>query len=148
MRDTSSPKELATAPVSADYVEIVHAGVLVGSLETSLAFYCGVLGMAVEKTRPDLGYPGAWLRVGAQQIHLLELPNPDPVSGRPAHVGCDRHTAIQVRRLDPLCDALAHASIAYTLSRSGRRALFCRDPDGNGLEFIETLATPAPQAGR
>ena len=144
MRDTSSPKELAAAPVSADYVEITHASVLVRSVETSLAFYCGVLGMALEKTRPDLGYPGAWLRVGAQQIHLLELPNPDPVRDRPSHAGRDRHTAVHVRRLDPLRDALARAGIAYTLSRSGRRALFCRDPDGNGLEFIEIPATPDP----
>lgn len=141
MRDMSS-KEPAPTRVSVDYVEIVHASVLVRSLETSLAFYCGVLGMALEKTRPDLGYPGAWLRVGAQQIHLLELPNPDPVSDRPPHAGRDRHTAVHVRRLDPLRDALARAGIAYTLSRSGRRALFCRDPDGNGLEFIETPVTP------
>ena len=141
MRDAPAPTKPATASIGIDYVEIVHASVLVYRLETSLAFYCGVLGMAVEKTRPDLGYPGAWLRVGAQQIHLLELPNPDPVSDRPAHVGRDRHTAIQVRRLDPLRDALARAGIAYTLSRSGRRALFCRDPDGNGLEFIETPST-------
>ena len=143
MRDTP-PKEPATTPVSVDYVEIVHASVLARSLETSLAFYCGVLGMALEKTRPDLDYPGAWLRVGAQQIHLLELPNPDPVRDRPSHAGRDRHTAVHVRRLDPLRDALARAGIAYTLSRSGRRALFCRDPDGNGLEFIEIPATPGP----
>ena len=29
--------------------------------------------------------PGAWLQIGDQQIHLLELPNPDPVTGRPEH---------------------------------------------------------------
>ena len=144
MRDTLPPKESAAAPVSADYVGITHASVLVRNLETSLAFYCGVLGMTLEKTRPDLGYPGAWLHVGAQQIHLLELPNPDPVSDRPSHAGRDRHTAVHIRRLDPLRDALARAGIAYTLSRSGRRALFCRDPDGNGMEFIETPATPDP----
>ena len=73
MRDTLPPKESAAAPVSADYVGITHASVLVRNLETSLAFYCGVLGMTLEKTRPDLGYPGAWLHVGAQQIHLLRL---------------------------------------------------------------------------
>ncbi|MGR9099900.1 MAG: VOC family protein, partial [Gammaproteobacteria bacterium] len=25
----------------------------------------------------------------------------------------------------------------YTLSKSGRQALFCRDPDGNALEILE-----------
>jgi glyoxylase I family protein len=32
---------------------------------------------------------------------------------------------------------LEQAGIAYTLSISGRKALFCRDRDGNALEFIE-----------
>lgn len=32
--------------------------------------------------------------------------------------------------------------VAYTRSRSGRCALFCRDPDQNALEFVES-----PNAG-
>lgn len=116
---------------------ILHASLLVASTERSLAFYCGVLGMAQDDSRPDLGFPGAWLRVGGQQIHLLELPNPDPVQGRPQHGGRDRHMALQVDTIDSLVEKLVAAGVAYTLSRSGRRALFCRDPDGNALEFIE-----------
>ncbi len=42
-----------------------------------------------------------------------------------------------VRDLDSLIADLEAAGVAYTLSRSGRRALFCRDPDGNALEFVE-----------
>jgi len=42
-----------------------------------------------------------------------------------------------IRDLERLRRALEHAGVEYTLSRSGRRALFCRDPDGNALEFIE-----------
>jgi len=34
-------------------------------------------------------------------------------------------------------DALKKAGIVYTMSISGRRALFCRDPDGNAIEIIE-----------
>jgi glyoxylase I family protein len=33
-------------------------------------------------------------------------------------------------------ERLNQAGVTYTLSQSGRRALFCRDPDGNALEFI------------
>lgn len=120
-----------------DYLGIAHASVLVAVTDRALAFYRDVLAMRVEPARPDLGYPGAWLRVGGQQIHLIELPNPDPVSGRPVHAGRDRHTAINVASLQPLKAALDRAGVTYTASRSGRRALFCRDPDGNGLEFIE-----------
>jgi glyoxylase I family protein len=124
-----------------DYLGILHASVLVADTARSLAFYRDVLGLAVCPERPDLGYPGAWLAVGAQQIHLLELPNPDPVEGRPAHGGRDRHVAVAVARLAPLREALDRAGVPYTLSRSGRAALFCRDPDGNALEFVE-VASP------
>jgi len=39
--------------------------------------------------------------------------------------------------LDQITAALASKGISYTLSRSGRRALFCRDPDGNAVELVE-----------
>lgn len=116
---------------------VAHISVVVADTDRALTFYREVLGLLVDGTRPDLGYPGAWLSLGAHQIHLLELPNPDPVGGRPAHVGRDRHGALYVENLEELKDRLERAGIAYTTSRSGRRALFCRDPDGNGWEFME-----------
>jgi glyoxylase I family protein len=36
-----------------------------------------------------------------------------------------------------LMKRLDAAGVTYTLSQSGRRALFCRDPDDNALEFVE-----------
>jgi len=110
---------------------------IVASTDRALQFYCEVLQLELDPQRPSLGYPGAWLNIGPQQIHLLELPNPDPVDGRPSHGGRDRHTAIGLAQLDTLISRLDAAGITYTLSKSGRRALFCRDPDGNALEFIE-----------
>ena len=123
-----------------EYLAIQHVSVIVADTQQSLLFYRDVLGLAEDPQRPGLGYPGAWLTIGAQQIHLLELPNPDPVTGRPAHGGRDRHCALTLRDLDVLRRRLEAAGIPYTLSKSGRRALFCRDPDGNALEFIEMLA--------
>jgi len=117
---------------------ILHVSMIVADTQKALAFYCGVLGLMVNDERPELGYPGAWLQCGDQQIHLLEVPNPDPVDGRPEHGGRDRHAAFSVANLDALCDSLQAAGVAYTRSKSGRRALFCRDPDGNALEFIES----------
>lgn len=114
-----------------------HVSVLVSEVGRSLRFYRDTLGLDIDLARPDLGYPGAWLRIGEQQIHLLQLPNPDPASGRPAHGGRDRHCAFTIRNLDTLRARLDAAEVSYTLSKSGRRALFCRDPDGNALEFIE-----------
>ncbi len=114
-----------------------HVSLIVAQTERSLRFYRDLLQLEVDPTRPDLGYPGAWLRLGGQQIHLLEVPNPDPVSGRPVHGGRDRHLAMTLSDLDWLTDRLEAAGIGYTRSRSGRRALFCRDPDGNALELVE-----------
>jgi glyoxylase I family protein len=122
-----------------NYLALAHASVVVHDTGTALAFYCGVLEMPLDAGRPDLGYPGAWLTIGAQQIHLLELPNPDPTTGRPAHGGRDRHIAVHIDDLDHLRNRLEQAGIPHTLSRSGRRALFCRDPDGNAIEFIEAV---------
>jgi glyoxylase I family protein len=116
-----------------------HASLVVADTEKSLRLYQDILGMQ-RIERPDLGFPGAWLQIGAQQIHLLELPNPDPISGRPAHGGRDRHVAMHVDSIDTLRNDLDQTGIAYTLSISGRKALFCRDLDGNALEFIERPA--------
>ncbi len=117
---------------------IHHVSFLVTDIARALDFYQGILGLELDASRPDLGYPGAWLQVHTQQVHLLQLPNPDPFEGRPRHGGRDRHVAFGISDLEGLISRLVAAGIPYTLSRSGRRALFCRDPDGNALEFIDT----------
>ena len=120
-----------------EFLQIHHASVLVADSRRALSFYVDILGMQLDPSRPDLGFPGVWLRVGAQQIHLLELKKSHDVEGCPPHVGRDRHTALQVRGLAALQSRLETAGIAYTRSRSGRKAIFCRDPDGNGIELLE-----------
>ena len=117
--------------------DILHVSLLVKDLEIALAFYSDVLGLQVSKERPNLGYPGAWLQMGDRQVHLLQLPNPDPLLDRPQHGGRDRHVALSVDSLEELKARLDDAGVTFTASKSGRRALFCRDPDANALEFIE-----------
>lgn len=120
------------------FVTLHHVSLVIADTDRSLAFYRDLLGMAVSADRPDLGFPGAWLEVGeGRQIHLLELANPDPVEGRPEHGGRDRHVALLVEGLVELRERLEAAGLPFTMSRSGRAALFCRDPDGNALELIE-----------
>ena len=124
----------AEAPV---ILGIHHASLLVADLERALAFYQGVLGLRLDGGRPEMAFPGAWLGVGEQQIHLMEL---RAAASEPAasHGGRDRHIALQVVDLDRLRLRLEQAGISFTSSRSGRRALFCRDPDGNALEFAQS----------
>jgi glyoxylase I family protein len=116
---------------------IHHISLLVADTGTALRFWRDLLGLP-EAPRPALAFPGAWLTIGDQQLHLLQLPNPDPTSGRPAHGGRDRHLALAVDDLEALAERLATAAIPFTRSRSGRAAIFCRDPDGNALELVAT----------
>ena len=119
---------------------IHHASVLVKDLASALHFYVEVLGLEVDDTRPSMAYDGAWLRIGQQQMHLLQLPNPDPLAGRPQHAGRDRHTALSVCGLGAVVSRLEQAGVPLTRSSSGRQAVFCRDPDGNGIELVEVEA--------
>lgn len=138
-----------------------------------------ISGLKINEARPHdkLPYRGAWLWVGSEMIHLMELPNPDPYTGRPEHGGRDRHTCIAIRDVSKLkaildkagnysyCHSLPEcrkicgpckfskhvkllneklffcsfyiSGIPYTLSRSGRPAIFTRDPDTNALEFTQ-----------
>ncbi len=117
---------------------VLHATFLVSELEKSRAFYEGILGLTVDPARPDLGFPGVWYTIGAnQQVHLMQLSNPEAGIARPQHGGRDRHVALAVDDLTELAGRLEKAGVSYTRSRSGRAALFCRDPDGNALEFVE-----------
>ena len=118
---------------------IHHASLIVSDTQESLKLYRDILGMQPTE-RPELPFPGAWLQIGVQQIHLLELDNPDPTTGRPVHGGRDRHVALHCSSVDALRGDLDKAGIIYTMSLSGRKALFCRDRDGNALEFIERPA--------
>lgn len=72
-----------------DYGRIQHAGLLVRDTLASKKFYMDVLGMSddTELRNKKLPFDGAFLRAGSSQIHLMELPNPDPLEGRPEHGG-------------------------------------------------------------
>jgi glyoxylase I family protein len=117
--------------------KFLHASLLVSDTKQSVDFYRNILDLQPSEYRPDLGYPGAWLDIDEQQIHLIELPNPDPVHGRPEHGGRDRHTALAVSDIGELQRRLEQYGIAFTRSRSGRAAVFFRDPDGNAIECVE-----------
>ena len=93
---TSSAPVPAPAPIpSSNYAFLHHVGILVSNLESTIHFYCEILGFKVNDDRPDdkLPYRGVWLDIGCtkdagageksaqdkQMIHIMELPNPDPM---------------------------------------------------------------------
>ena len=125
---------------------IAHACFLVADVKQSLKFYCEVLQIPQNMTRPNFPFDGAWLDLEAsgQQLHLMQLPNPDPKEGRPEHGGKDKHIALVVENIDALATRLENAGVEISRSKSGRPAFFCRDPDGNALEFSEDFAITKP----
>jgi glyoxylase I family protein len=118
-------------------VALHHAGLLVSDLARSKHFYESVLGLEPYPHRPDLPYPGEWYDLGSgQQLHLMQLPNPDAASVRPEHGGRDRHVALGVKDMAGLKQRLDAAGVTTPrASRGGRRCSAVTRMQT--LEFVE-----------
>ncbi len=116
-----------------------HVSLLVTDLTRAGNFYINILGLEEDKSRPDMAFPGMWLKLGTQQIHLLSL-GPVATGTGAEHPGRDAHFAVAVDNIRKIEKILIREAIPYHMSKSGRQALFCRDPDGNGFEFVETTS--------
>jgi len=113
-----------------------HVSLLVSDLQRASSFYINVLGLEEDTSRPEMAFPGMWLTIGAQQIHLLCFDKTASGTGA-EHPGRDAHFALAVTSISKVEEILKRVEVPYHMSKSGRRALFCRDPDGNGIEFVE-----------
>ncbi len=118
-----------------------HHSVIIQDVEKSRHFYIDILGLELDSSRPEMSFDGLWIKVGQQAIHCLCLKNPDPIENRPEHGGRDRHVCLVGSNINALIDRLEQYYIEYTRSRSGRPAIFFRDPDGNAIEVKQ--ANPA-----
>ena len=115
---------------------LVIAGALVHSLTHPLC----MSGLSVNEDRPNdkLNFDGLWLWLGPEMLHLMVVDDPDPKTGRPEHGGRDRHVCLGVTDITPVENRLKVGGIEYTKSKSGRKAVFFRDPDMNTLEVFES----------
>ena len=122
--------------------QLLHATILVSDLTRSRQFYEELLGFSPNASRPKMSFEGVWYDFPpAQQLHLMQLPNPETGLQRSLNGGRDRHLAFAVDKLTMLIEKLEGSGVSFNLSQTGRRALFCRDPDDNALEFIEIVWT-------
>lgn len=115
-------------------IALHHVQVNVPDVDAAVRFY-EALGMTVRSDRPDIGVDGAWLDVGAQQIHLL-------CTGTPPDLG--QHFALEVDDLDALIVALRERGVAVAeprpLGPGLPRQTSCNDPAGNRIELREPAA--------
>ncbi len=116
-----------------------HVAISVTDLDAAREFYCDVLGFE-ELPRPDFGFPGLWLRVGALQLHM------GVVDERPTTGPGFPHFALYVpaEQFDSTIAAMRAAGVKMLGEPSTRvdfgttvRAAFVTDPSGNVIELTD-----------
>jgi catechol 2,3-dioxygenase-like lactoylglutathione lyase family enzyme len=109
-----------------------------------LAFYEGVLGLAIDRDRPELGL--THIRAGAQMIDLVTLDGP---LGKLGGAGPERegrnldHFCLQVRPFDKAAIRAHLAAHGVAIVEDGQRygadgagfSIYVRDPEGNTVEL-------------
>jgi catechol 2,3-dioxygenase-like lactoylglutathione lyase family enzyme len=105
-----------------------HVSIKVGDAGEAVRFYCDVLGLSVRFDRPDLGFGGAWLDAGGQQVHLVEGALP-PDEGQ--------HFALLVADLGAAIADLRSRGVTVSdpIPIATARQAFVNDPDGNLIEL-------------
>ena len=117
-------------------MKFMHMALIVSDLKRAADFYESILGLS-RIMRPDLGFDGLWYGLdGGSELHLMLLDNPYIDCHKPEHGGRDNHVALQSDAFDLIRSRLDDAGIAFTMSKSGRKALFFRDPDGHTIELV------------
>jgi catechol 2,3-dioxygenase-like lactoylglutathione lyase family enzyme len=128
-----------------------HIVLRVRDKDRMLAFYLGVLGLSLDRDRPEIGL--THVRAGSQMIDLVTLDGP---LGRLGGAGPGAegrnldHLALQVRPFDEAAIRAHLAAHGVDVVEEGQRygadgtgfSLYVRDPEGNTVE----LKGPAAQA--
>jgi catechol 2,3-dioxygenase-like lactoylglutathione lyase family enzyme len=110
-----------------------HFTILTDDVPRTVGFYHDLLGLT-EGHRPELGFPGAWLYVGAQAVLHV-------VGGRPRAAlkpGVIDHVAFSATGLSATLDTLAARGIEHVCRQqagTGTWQVFFHDPNGARVEL-------------
>jgi glyoxylase I family protein len=112
-------------------VGVDHVAINVPDVPGAIAFYTETLGLVQNHTRPDFGFPGAWLdTANGQQVHLIEAEVPKNVG---------QHFALAFDDLDAAVTQLRERGLRVSdpipVATTGRQQAFTTDPYGNGIEL-------------
>jgi glyoxylase I family protein len=108
-----------------------HVAINVTDVPAAITFYTETMGLVQNFTRPDFGFPGAWLDTGnGQQVHLIEAAVPDNVG---------QHFALTFDDLGAAIVALRTRGVKVSdpsdVGTTGRQQAFTIDPWGNAIEL-------------
>ena len=85
--------------------------------------------------RPDLGFPGAWLKGYGVEVHLLAPPAMKAAEGKLSPIR--NHVAFQVADLAQMRAQLEAAGVEVLAGPGAIRQIFVLDPGANVIEFIQ-----------
>jgi lactoylglutathione lyase len=113
--------------------ELNHVAIYVADVERSSEFYRIVLSLE-QMPRPNFDFPGAWFRLGKQELHLIaEVDGPFLATHK------RNHFALRVDDIDAWEKHLRRVKANFTPKKSrpdGAWQIFLRDPDGHVIELF------------
>ena len=114
-------------------IRVNHVSIPCRDLDESERFYREVFGLERLPTF-DFRFPVRYLRLGEQQLHLMQLPQEEPLPNQHFAVDVDDFEAAfsRLRDLGAL-DTRTHAQPIWELP-DGSLQMYARDPAGNLLE--------------
>ena len=121
---------MSTTPLLAG---VHHVSINVSDVDAAKAFYVDLLGMTV-LPRPDMGFAGAWLGTGEQELHLLGIESTAPPKEQHFALAVTDLSALRQRLLDAGVKVSEPAEIPDVCLQS-----FAHDPSGNMVEFNQRL---------
>jgi glyoxylase I family protein len=127
-----------------------HGALLVADEQRAREFYVGGLGLTEVPRPPNFDFPGLWVAVGDQQLHIIG--EAEPGRARAVHtgyrddelaLGYASHLALEVADFDAYLAALGERGIALVGGPRDRgdgvQQAYVTDPDGH---VIEIMAAP------
>jgi glyoxylase I family protein len=123
--------------VTATPTGVDHVSINVTDVPGALAFYTETLGLTQNFSRPDFGFPGAWLdTANGQQVHLIGAETP-PNLGQHFALAYDDLPAV----VEELRDRGLQVSDPVDVGVTGRKQAFTTDPWGNDIELHQRLSS-------
>ena len=149
-----TPPTTATAPAPAPTTTALplpvmhHVCIVVADLARTREFYVEVLGCEEEIRPTDFVFKGAYFRMGAAEIHVVQEHRPGRlVENSPRwerdelRTGLVNHFAVMVEAIPPYIERLRERGLdrvgGYRVRDDFVEQVYIADPDGNVIELLE-----------